>query len=266
MGSKQQKPTKQNANNKGKEHEKAKPANKKIKSDKNAKPFKASTSRAFDDEAPSGDDMVCRCIPFALVETMMHLNLAQRLAVQNMGFGSLFHVSITEIPIRIATWCVEQFEPRSCSLRMANNRPSIHISEEDVRATLGIPKGSIPVSRKPKRAESAVLDAWVERIGRGKWNILTKHVQDALLSEVDGGIWFMRHFLVLVECCIFEHSSDGYVKPKILDNLLDMEKVDKMNWCGHLITALFKQHQSWRKNKRNNFCGPILFLVVTLPF
>lgn len=154
-------------------------------------------------EEPSGYDMVCRCIPFALVETLMHLNEAQRITVQHMGFGSLFHVSITEIPIRIAMWCVEQFEPRSYSFKMTNSRPPIHISEEDVRVTLGIPKGSIPVSRKPKRVESAILDAWVERICRGKWNILTKHVQEALLSEINGGIWFMRHFLVLVECCIF---------------------------------------------------------------
>lgn len=50
VGSKQKKPTNHNAKNKGKDLEKAKPAKKTIKYDKNAKPFKASTSRVLDDE------------------------------------------------------------------------------------------------------------------------------------------------------------------------------------------------------------------------
>lgn len=38
-----------------------------------------------------------------------------------------------------------------------------------------------------------------------------------MIIEVDGGDWFRRHFVILVECFIIENAVDGYVKPKIID-------------------------------------------------
>lgn len=77
-----------------------------------------------------------------LVGLMRSLNNNQLEAVRDLGFESLMHIGITEIPSKLAFWLLSNFEPISCSIVVDNNR-KLHISEEDVFLTLGIPKGGI---------------------------------------------------------------------------------------------------------------------------
>lgn len=111
--------------------------------------------------------------------------------------------------------------------------------------------------------KSALLDQWMALLRKNKKSILLKDVMAAIMRYADAGDWFKRDFIVLVETCLFEHSADGKVQPKVLDNLAYLSKVRDLNWCGYMIKQPMRHRESWEANKSIVYTGPILFLIVS---
>lgn len=89
-----------------------------------------------------------------------------------------------------------------------------------------------------------MLDQWASAIGKNRYRILPDDVLKAMLKDVEGGVWFKRHFMILMESCLFECSTDGYIRPKIIDDLNDVSTISQYNWCGHMVSELIRHHHN----------------------
>ena len=65
-----------------------------------------------------------------------------------------------------------------------------------------------------------------------------------------------------METALIETSPCGYVRPRIVDILGDLQKVKKHDWCGYLLNNMLRTRELWKNNRSKVFSGPIVFLVV----
>lgn len=185
----------------------------------------------------------------------------QRASVYSIGFGALFDFKIVEIPGRIGWWCLTNFEPKTCCIIMRHGS-KLRITEHDVWLTLGLPNGSLEVGHKSGKSVSDLRVEWLNNMKKKK--VRRKDVYEAVVNDKDGGVWFCRNLMILLEMCLFENAADGSVSPKIIDSLSDINKIKEMNWCGHVIKLLGNHQIQWMKNTKTKFTGPILFLIVSV--
>lgn len=202
-----------------------------------------------------------RTNPFTLVDACCKMNEAQRNAVKDLGFEHILALGITEVPSRMAYWVVNCFEPRSCELVLESGR-RIHIEPQDVHRVFGFPMGKIKIDRVKRDAKCKLLVEWMDIFGLRKSTIGQRDVVDKMLEEEDGGVWFKRHFMVLLVSSLMEHTSHGYVLPNIMPYLQDVEKIRDMDWCKYALKCLVENKRTWEKEKHKAFLGSALFLTV----
>lgn len=204
-----------------------------------------------------------RVSPRLLVVALSQLNALQMKAVEDIGFGHLLQLQVESVPGRLVTWCLDRFQPIKCSIQLPD-KSLLHISAEDVFLIFGFPKGAQRIDKKSITQDDEIIKEWTTKLKKKRYRILPSDVVSAMLGEADGGVWFKRLFLMLVETCLFENAADGYVKPKIMDIIRDLSKIKQYDWCNHMITALLRSHARWLGNKSKIFTGPSMFIVVSL--
>lgn len=212
------------------------------------------------EEVDTGNDQR-RVSPKLLVDALKRMNPRQMKAVEDLGFGNIFHLQVAAVPGKIISWCLESFRPITCSLELPN-KTLLHIAAEDVYLIFGFPRGALRIDKNTRTKDKDIVEEWADRFGKSKYRVLPSDVVSTMLEEVDGGDWFQRLFLMLVETCLFENAADGYVKPKIMDIIRDLSKIRQHDWCDHMITSLLRTHERWAANKNKKFTGPSVFLAV----
>ncbi|CAA0819565.1 Unknown protein [Striga hermonthica] len=219
-----------------------------------------STDSEDDNSFPS---LVTRSSPAIFVKAVSGLLDAQRRDVRDMGLGSLLELSITATPLKMGFWIVNNFNHLDRKLHLYDGE-KVHVKEDDVHATLGLPRGEIDIRNKKKRATSDLLDEWVRLFNvRISSNITASKVLDKIRECEDGGDWFKRHFIVLMVTCLFESSSNGMANFRIVHMLDDLTKVCNMNWCSYMIRCLVDTKRSWDSSgKQKKYTGPLLFMTL----
>ncbi|KAH6761356.1 hypothetical protein C2S51_018305 [Perilla frutescens var. frutescens] len=177
-----------------------------------------------------------------------------------MGFGNLFHINIIEVPTTLAFWVLDNFDARRCEIKLQENR-RVHIEACDVHRVLGLPNGDCPIKKMKKKEKCNLLDAWRGLFRKKNGRIVASDVAKKMIELKDGGVWFKRHFVLLLIACLIEHPGNGYITPQIMSNLEDMSKVHELEWCEYVMRSLVKHKLEWEKNKMKYFTGPILFLT-----
>ncbi|KAG6424514.1 hypothetical protein SASPL_114932 [Salvia splendens] len=72
---------------------------------------------------------------------------------------------------------------------------------------------------------------------------------------------FKKIFLLLMETALIKTSPCGYVRPRIVDILGDLQKIKKHDWCMYLLDNLLRTRELWKNNRSKVFSGPLVFLV-----
>lgn len=98
-----------------------------------------------------------QCKP--LVEPMQRFNARQRAAVGEIGLDQILHLRVHDIPLRMARWLLENFDPKNMTLRVENG-VVIPIEEEDVQVTFGLPRGDGVITKRLKDVVSDTLREW----------------------------------------------------------------------------------------------------------
>ncbi|KAH6783126.1 hypothetical protein C2S52_008085 [Perilla frutescens var. hirtella] len=83
-----------------------------------------------------------------------------------------------------------------------------------------------------------------------------------MLENHEGGIWFKKHFLVLLNFCLIESYRNSYVPSHILDYFEDMDRASDFNWCAHVLKCSIEHTTSWKENTNKYFTGPTLFITL----
>nr|GMD70675.1 Peptidase C48, SUMO/Sentrin/Ubl1 [Ipomoea batatas] len=76
------------------------------------------------------------------------LAVRQTAAIIEMGFASLFHLQIDNLPTRMGYWLVENYNPipRNSTLYLADGT-RVSITKEDVQLVLGFPRGDLKIEK-----------------------------------------------------------------------------------------------------------------------
>ncbi|KAK6138881.1 hypothetical protein DH2020_027373 [Rehmannia glutinosa] len=175
-----------------------------------------------------------------------------------MGFGSLLPFSIVDFPSQLMFWLVANFNPTSSELLLDSFR-RIRIELIDVQRVLGFLNGQEAVVKKTKSESCDLYNGWPAMFEREDYRVTTKQVANKMRIFVDGGDWFSRLFLILVEYLIIGNFSTGYVYPHLLKSLEDIRNVRNLAWCEHTLATLVEKRAGWSPEKIPNLMGPCYF-------
>lgn len=199
--------------------------------------------------------------PTKFVEAIKSLNEEQQKAVEDMGFGSLLHFNLTFIPAKLAYEILDNFDIDTCGVKF--RRGILHIGDDDVHATLGLPNGHLKFERNGHQKLDKFINEIAESCNRARKNMGPDMFMEKMLSDVEGGEMFRKIFLILFDTILINPSGDGYLTTQIEEVIDDIDNVKDYNWCGYVIDSLLHAHKVWAKDKSKPFTGPVSFLVVS---
>lgn len=105
---------------------------------------------------------------------------------------------------------------------------------------------------------------WKEYVGKDPSRICTLDISEVMLREKNGGLWFRRHFLILMIACPIEISGNGYVNRMLIEYLEDVDDVRNLNWCQYVHDSLIEHSTIWTKAISSSFKCHLLYLMVVL--
>nr|GLL42144.1 uncharacterized protein LOC109155623 isoform X3 [Ipomoea trifida] len=188
-----------------------------------------------------------RATPYQLTQHLKKLNDAQSQSLRDMGFDHLREQQISRVPRKLTWWLLNNFDARSCSLRVQDGK-ELHITEEDVALTLGFPRGNIIIEKKTKGDEDTTLvEEWKKQLGRTDLSITPTKLCKAMVGCRDGGEWFKRHLAILIATMFVESNLSGYVNTNLIKNFEDVTKIGDLNWCEYIRRTLVSSKVAWTK-------------------
>ncbi|VFQ76780.1 unnamed protein product [Cuscuta campestris] len=98
-------------------------------------------------------------------------------------------------------------------------------------------------------------------IGRRDNKITPLELSEKVLQYTDGGMWFVRLFVLLVVSVLVDSPSHGYVNNWVLKSLEDVDGIAHLNWCEYVHRALIESRVKWEKGNRKYYTGPLLCLL-----
>ncbi|RAL52635.1 hypothetical protein DM860_007403 [Cuscuta australis] len=202
-----------------------------------------------------------RASPNVLQKVVEALDEVQRREVVRIGFGSMLKIKLTELPAKLGFWVVEKFNPRSSSIELADGT-KVRVTVDDIRHVLGLPCGRAKVVSKKKGEKCDILDQLRVEIGRRDNKITPLELSEKVLQYTDGGLWFVRLFVLLVVSVLVDSPSHGYVNNWVLKSLEDVDGIAHLNWCEYVHRALIDSRVKWEKGNRKYYTGPLLCLLV----
>nr|GLL37358.1 uncharacterized protein LOC109155335 [Ipomoea trifida] len=203
-----------------------------------------------------------RATPYQLTKHLQNLTDAQSQSLREMGFDHLREQQISRVPGKLAWWLLNNFDARSCSLRVHDGK-ELHITEEDVALTLGFPRGNIRIEKRTKGDEdTTLLDDWKKQLRRTNLLITPTKLCKAMVACKDGGEWFKRHLAILVSIMFVESNLAGYVNTNLIKNFEDVTKIGNLNWCEYIRRTLVSSKVAWTQKTAQKFIGPIIFLTI----
>nr|GMD60403.1 uncharacterized protein LOC109155335 [Ipomoea batatas] len=198
-----------------------------------------------------------------MTQHLKKLNDAQSQSLRDMGFDHLREQQISRVPRKLAWWLLNNFDARSCSLRVQDGK-ELHITEEDVALTPGFPRGNIIIEKRTKGDEDTTLvEEWKKQLGRTGLSITPTKLCKAMVGCRDGGEWFKRHLAILIATMFVESNLSGYVNTNLIKNFEDVTKIGDLNWCEYIRRTLVSSKVAWKKKTTQKFIGPIIFLTTT---
>ncbi|XP_019167544.1 PREDICTED: uncharacterized protein LOC109163239 [Ipomoea nil] len=133
----------------------------------------------------------------------------------------------------------------------------LRITEEGVAAVLGLPNGSVTMTERDTHMVGPDLLAWRCKVKKRNGNIMVHALATLALSLKEGGVWFKRHF-----CVVVASTLNDYANQKTVHMFKDVRMIKDLDWCGYLLSSLVNTHDSWSQTTARKFPGPLLFLTL----
>ncbi|VFQ77274.1 unnamed protein product [Cuscuta campestris] len=204
-----------------------------------------------------------RASPSVLQKVVEALNEVQRREVVRIGFGSMLRIKLTELPAKLGFWVVEKFNPRSSSIELADGT-KVCVIVDDIRHVLGLPCGHVKVLSKKVGEKCDILEQLRVEIGMRDNKISPLELSEKVLQYTDGGVSFVRLFVLLVVSVLVDSPSHGYVNNWVLKSLEDVDGIAQLNWCEYVHRALIESRVKWEKGNRKYYTGPLFCLMVLI--
>ncbi|XP_076925140.1 uncharacterized protein LOC143587858 [Bidens hawaiensis] len=201
-----------------------------------------------------------RCAPINIVDVVKAMTIAQKTCVEEMGFGSMLRLQVTQTPTTLGYWLLMNYNNRLNELNIGSG--VIKITPQKVHEVLGIPMGKIPVLGKsrPRLGEDVTIDLFKSQFPTSA-RISIKHVKDKLAADQGVGELFKINFLVLVNTCIGFVTKSTTFNQRFIAAIDKTSDIPNMDWCSYVIENLKTTKEEWR-GINDQYNGPITFLVM----
>ena len=147
------------------------------------------------------------------------------------------------------------------------------IEEDDVERTLGIPQGRNVVEEATRfehlseDADSAayakLVASWRERWGIDAKSPVTTSMPGQILERRDHGDMFKRDFVLYIVSAMLCGHQDRCCNFRILKSLINVDQIKTFNWCAYTHKSMVNSIQSFQKNDKQFFTGPVAFILVS---
>ncbi|XP_035846456.1 uncharacterized protein LOC118492485 [Helianthus annuus] len=202
-----------------------------------------------------------RSSPMQLFKCIKSLTRNQQEDVNRMGFGKMLSFNISGIPLKIAHYVVDHFNPEEMAIELPCG--SIDVDVQSVHDLLGIPKKGIDMQnvRTYSKLDVAV-EAWRKRY-RKRFVAPTNLARSILTSDEANSFDFRLDFLMLFLTVMVECNKNGRMKEWILKTFRGDTDFSKINWCAYLIQQIKSCKDGWKScDPESPFSGPLTLLAL----
>ncbi|XP_076923023.1 uncharacterized protein LOC143585011 [Bidens hawaiensis] len=188
------------------------------------------------------------------------MTTAQKTCGEEMGFGSMLRLQVTQTPTTLGYWLLMNYNYRLNELNIGSG--VIKITPQKVHEVLGIPMGKIPVlvKSRPRLGEDVTTDLFKNQFPTNS-RISIKHVKDKLAADQGVGELFKINFLVLFNTCIGFVTKSTTVNQRFIAAIDKTSDIPNMDWCSYVIENL-KMTKEECRGINSQYNGPITFLVM----
>ncbi|KAL3641399.1 hypothetical protein CASFOL_016367 [Castilleja foliolosa] len=197
--------------------------------------------------------------PGVLTEAFDKMSEHQRASIDAMGYGRLQYMNIHELPITLSYWVLENFDPKSCVIKLQRGR-ELRLEDDDAAIVLGLPKGTKTITRQWKKEVHPLVKDFKSMFTLGT-SITAPKVMEKMLTLDAEDVWFKRMFLILMKTVLVECLGNGYVTTQTIPNFENIEDASRLNWGRYMKQCLVESVTRWQKKKTRPYCGPIVLLL-----
>nr|GMC70729.1 uncharacterized protein LOC109174777 [Ipomoea batatas]GME03276.1 uncharacterized protein LOC109174777 [Ipomoea batatas] len=108
-------------------------------------------------------ELKIRGSPKHLASPIKHFNACQKNVVRALGLGDILDFQVEGIPKSMCRWLISNFDPTNMCLSLENGLV-VPVTEEDIHYTLGLPRGSVVITKRRKDDVSDTLKEWRSKV------------------------------------------------------------------------------------------------------
>nr|GMD86914.1 uncharacterized protein LOC109193148 isoform X2 [Ipomoea batatas] len=209
-------------------------------------PFVARVQEVPISKSPAGDLTIDEDLAFprvstrspagVLVNSLKDLSCQQKDDIREMGFASLLDFNVSECPPRLRRGYSIWVEVGHWHWMVKRDRLVI----------------------------SNLLKHWRGKFEKSRHQVTPAAISSAMVSLVDGGLWFRRHFSMLVLSTLVACMRNGYANQMYFHHFDDVKRIRDLNWCKLLVDSLVETQAAWKSGSHKCFVGPAEFVAELL--
>ncbi|XP_059628251.1 uncharacterized protein LOC132271031 isoform X2 [Cornus florida] len=202
-----------------------------------------------------------RCSPNKFKETVCNLSEDKKVAVQEIGFGSLLDIECTILKRNLCLWLVEHFDPRTSHLTLESGA-RIHVTPSDVEEVLGLPSG------RGEDVPNYIVQSvhWLENGIFLKDGVIEVPNLVHQLDVLPVGDDFKRAFVLFACGSLLAPISKNETSKRLLAAVDNVDAIKSYNWGKFVLDWLKKGIASYKGKEGREGCtyihGCLFFLML----
>lgn len=199
---------------------------------------------------------------------MSNFTDAQKLSVNEIGFGGLLSLKLKRNPTSMYRWLIDCFDYGSCMFSIDNSKEFV-VTEYDVYDVFCLPLNPNNVEEIPRSANKSNPDFvfkhnWRLNFGLADENdqIPLNLLEDRIPTLDQGGDEFKQLFVMHAVSSFLAPTSNRTADLRIAKAIDDVEQIKNLNWCKYVLEKLCEGVKSYQKGEIQNCCGCILMLEI----
>ncbi|CAI9292937.1 unnamed protein product [Lactuca saligna] len=202
-----------------------------------------------------------RCSPKTLLSIILGMSKEQKESVRSMGFGALLKMKITDIPLKLGFYVLQNFDYERMVIDIEGKE--LKVTSGFVHDMLGIPIGRTKLTQLdqwPK--DDTSYDEWKQQFKKDSI-IRLSAIKNVIVSTIQVDLNFKLNFLVLFVNMLCKSTSMGRCNLFPLSYISRKTYISNIGWCNNVLDCLVRTKNSYIPYSDTSFfVGPSAFLVL----
>ncbi|KAK9756561.1 hypothetical protein RND81_01G106700 [Saponaria officinalis] len=202
--------------------------------------------------------------PAPLYELISMLTVAQKIDVEDIGFGGHLELKAKAFYHFMIDWLVEYYDHVSQMLLISEHNKFV-ITKHDVYDVFMLPCTEKTVkltsNKKKDNPDTELVTLWRENFNVGpKDEISLERVKEEMLKLVEGGADFKKLFVIYAMGTFLAPTVHNRADLRLVTAVEDVAQIGQQDWCSYVLDRLNFAVKSWRLNNSKSIGGCLFFL------